>query len=95
MQAVPQCIEADSIDYFAQEGEHQQHAGFFQGDAALLHVEQSRVVQLAYGGSVAALHVVGIDFKLRLCVHPGVAGGAKVAVGLLRRGMLGPRSHQD
>ena len=44
---------------------------------------------------MAALHVVGVDFQLRLGVHAGFAGGAEVAVGLLRVGVLRAGTHQD
>ncbi len=44
---------------------------------------------------MSALHVVGMDFKLRLRVHLRLIGQEQVAVGLLRVGFLRVFAHDD
>ena len=44
---------------------------------------------------MAALHVVGIDFKHRLCEHPCLPCGTDVLVSLLRGCLLRSFAHQN
>ena len=53
------------------------------GDAALLHVEDGVLVELTDGGAVATLHVVAVDFELRLGVNLGGVGCHHIAVALI------------
>src|SRR4029434_11037725 len=61
----------DALDRFAEEGLNQQALGFRRRDAARHQVEFELLVERASGGAVAALHVVGEDFELRLFVGFG------------------------
>src|SRR3954467_6763137 len=54
------------VDGFLREGLGQHGAGGGGGNAAGAQVEELVLVQLAHRGSVGALHVVGVDFQLRL-----------------------------
>ena len=72
----------------------QQQTRLLARDAALLHVEHSGVVELAYGRAMGTFHVVGIDFKHRLGIHTRLAGGRQVLVGHLRGGLLCPLLYQ-
>src|SRR5579863_2480790 len=57
-------------------------------DAPRLQVEQSVFFNLADGRAVGALHVVGVDFQLRLGVDLRIVGKQKITVGLLGVGLL-------
>lgn len=94
VQTVAQGLEAYLIDDLAHKGTHEELAGFGMADAALLHVEEGILVELTYGGSVATLHIVGIDLELRLGVHTGLTGETEVAVGLLGVGVLSAFAHE-
>ena len=64
-------------------------------DAARPQVEQSIFFDLADGRTVGALHVVGVDFQLRLGVNLRVVGKQQVAVRLLGVGFLRVFVHDD
>ena len=51
--------------------------------SSLLHVEHGGIVELAHGGAMGTLHVVGINLEHRLGEHAGLAGGTEVLVGHL------------
>ena len=94
MQAVSQGFKLYQVDDLAYEGLHEQRARLALADATLSHVEERLVVELAYGGAVGALHVVGIDFEHGLGEHAGRAGGAQVLIGHLRGCLLGSMLHE-
>ena len=48
VQAVAQGHQLDLVDYLVDESQLQQGAGLLFGNAALTHVEESRVVELTY-----------------------------------------------
>ena len=60
----------------------------------MAHIEQGGIVELADGGTVGTLHVVGVDLEHRLGVHTGLAAGGEVLVGHLRRRLLGSVLHE-
>ena len=95
MQPLPQAFDAHLLDDIVCEGHHEQHAGFGFGYSSRTHVEKGVRVELAGRCAVAALHVVGIDFELRLGIDVGLLGGAEVAVGLYGRGLLGALPHEN
>ena len=64
-----------------------------QGDATLLHIKQSTLVELSGTGAVVAAHIIVVNLQLRLGKHTRFAGGAKVAVGLFRNRMMCSREH--
>ena len=61
---------------------------FFFGNASLLHIEECILVELTYGGAVAALYIVGLYFELWLGVYVCALCQAEVAVGLVRNSLL-------
>ena len=83
------------VNDLVDEGKLQQQLGFLHGDTALLHIEQGCIVELAYGGTMGTLHVIGIDFKHGLCEHPRRLRSAKILVGHLRGRLLGIMGHKD
>ena len=94
VEAVAEGLELHVVDDLVDEGVLQQELGLVEGDAALTHVEEGGVVELAYGGAVGALHVVCIDLEHRLGVHTGFLRGRQVLIRHLRRGLLGSMPHQ-
>src|SRR5262249_18120411 len=64
-------------------------------DAARAHIEEGVLLDLADGGAVSALHVVGVDLELGLGVDLRVVGEQQVAVGLLGVGLLRVRVNDD
>ena len=71
VQPVAQGVETNSVDNLVDESKHQQQTSLKHRNAALSHIEQSCIVQLSDRRPVAALHVIGINFQLRLRVHTG------------------------
>ena len=63
-------------------------------DAAAAQIEDRVLVELADGGAVAALDVVGEDLELRLGVDLRVVGQQQVLVHLLRVALLRVRAHE-
>ena len=57
-------------------------------NAAGAQIKNALIVQLANGRAMRALHVVGVNFKLRLGVGAGVVGEQEIFVRLLRVGFL-------
>ena len=64
-------------------------------DAAGAQIEQRCLVEFADGGAVAALHVVGEDFELRLGVDRGAPGRAADCGSSAARRSSGRRAHRD
>ena len=95
MQTVAQRIDGDAINHFAHKGKAQKHLGLFTRDTALLHVEQSLLVQLSHSGTVTTFHIVRINLEHRLCVHTGFLGGAQIGVALVGNGVLCVLAHQN
>ena len=77
-QAVLQAVHAEGVDHVGHESLHEHGAGLGLGDAALAHIEEGVGGELACGGSVRALYVVAVDFKLRLGVHPRIRSGEEI-----------------
>ena len=84
-----------AVEALAGEGEEQELARGHLVDAAGAQVEQRVLLDLADGGAVRALHVVGVDLQLRLGVDLRVVGKQQVAVGLLGVGLLRVLVHDD
>ncbi len=57
-------------------------------NAARLQVIKGLRVELSHGRAVTAFDVVGINFKLRLCIHLGTVREQQIVVGLLRVGSV-------
>ena len=79
----------DLLDRLADEGLDQQRFGFLLRNAARHQIELQAWIERAGGGAVAADHVVGEDFQLRLVVGFGLVRQQQRArhhlgVGLLR-----------
>ena len=83
VQAVAQRFEINLVDYLVDEGKLEQQLGFLLAYAALAHIEEGGIVELAHGAAMGALDIVGIDFEHGLGVHAGGTRGAEVLVGLL------------
>ena len=94
MQTVAQRSELYGIDHFVDKCEFEQQFGFFQRYAALAHIEQGGIVELAHCASVCTLHVVSVYLKHRLGVYVGVAGGTDVLVAHFRDCLLGSGAHE-
>ena len=62
-------------------------------DAALSHVKQCGIIDLAHSGAVGAFHVVSIDFKHGLGVHTRTVGCRQILVSHLRGRLLCPVLH--
>ena len=54
-----------------QEGLHQHGPRLIRRHAARPQIKKTIRIQSADGRAMAALHIIGIDFKLRLAVHFG------------------------
>src|SRR6185312_5374601 len=63
--------------------------------AARAQVKEGIVLYLANGCAVRALHIVSINFKLRLGINLRVIGKQQVAVGLLGVRLLGVFVNDD
>ena len=88
-QRIAQAGMLDAFHRLADESLDQQRLGLLLRDAAGLEIEQQILVERARGRAVAALHVVGVDFELRLVVGLGIVGqqqrvGGHAGIGLLR-----------
>ena len=84
-----------AVQAFACEGEKQQAARGNFVDAARAQIEKRVLFDLADGRAVRALHVVGVDFKLRFGVDLRLIGKQQVAIGLLGVGLLRVLVHDD
>ena len=94
-QRVAQAGMLDALHRLADEGLDQQRLGFLGRNAARLEVEQQVLVEVARGGAVAALHVVGEDFELRLVVGLGGLRQQQRVRRHLGVGLLRLRPHDD
>ena len=88
-------FEADPLDDVVGEAVGQKLRRSLLVHCAASQVEELVFVELADGGAVCALDVVGEDFELRLRVNGGVLREKQVAVGLLRICLLRARTHVD
>ena len=70
-QAVAERFESHFGDDIAHKSLHKERARLGEGDATRLHIEKCVLVELSHSGTVAATHIVVIDFELRLGVHLG------------------------
>ena len=77
-----------AVDAFTGKGAQQKLAGRNLVDAAGAQVEQRILFDLADRRAVSTLHIVRVDFQLRLGVDLGVVGEQQVAVGLLGVSLL-------
>ena len=84
-----------AVQAFAGERHQQQPARGHFVDSARAQIEQRIFFHLADGRAVRALHVVGVNFELRLGVDLRVIGKQQVAVGLLGVGFLRVLVHDD
>ncbi len=84
-----------AVQTFAREGHEQEATRGNLVDAARAQVEESVFFDLANGGAVGALDVVGVDFKLGLGIDLRLIGEKQVAISLLRVGLLGVFMHHD
>ena len=75
------------------ERNHLEDTGFVLGNSAGTHIELLIFIELAHSGSVGALHVISIDFQLRLGLCLGTLGNDEIMVRLVCLGLLGIRSH--
>ena len=88
VQPVLERLELHLVDDLIDEGKLKEQFRFLGTHTALLHVEESSIVELSDGGTVVALYIVGVNLQHRLSEHPGLLGGAEVLVGLLRQRLL-------
>ncbi len=85
----------DAFDRLAEERLDQQRLGFRRRNAARHQVEFQLVVERAGGRAVAALHVVGENFQLRLVVGLGALGQQQRPRHHLGVGLLRALAHDD
>ena len=83
VQTVAKRNELHLVDDFVDESKLQQQFGLLHGNATLLHIEQGRIVELSYGAAMGTLHIIGIDLKHGLRVHPRCLGSTKILIGHL------------
>ena len=76
-QRVAQPGMLDALDRLTDEGLDQQRLGFLRRNAARLEIEQKVIVERAGGRAMATLHIVSVDFQLRLAIGLGVLGQAQ------------------
>ena len=84
-----------AVEAFAGEGDKQQPSRGHLVDSARAQIEERVFLDLADGRAVRALHVVGVDFELRLGVDLRRVGKQQVAIGLLGVGLLRVLVHDD
>ena len=84
MEAVTKGDQFHLVNDLVDEGKLQQQFGLLDRNAALLHIEKCRIVQLPHSGTMGTLHVIGIYFQHRLGVHAGSLRGREVLVRHLR-----------
>src|ERR1039458_1758981 len=77
-----------AIEALRSESVEQQVARGGLFDSARAQVEELLFFNLAYGGAMRALDVVGVDFELRLGVDARIITEEQIAVGLLGVGLL-------
>ena len=82
------CFVGNSGNDVFEESLQEQSLRLGEGDAALLEIEQGVGVELACGGTVGALDVVGVDLQLRARAHLCLAREKDIAVGLEGLGFL-------
>jgi hypothetical protein len=84
-----------ALDTFAGERQKQQAPcrGFI--NSSRLQIEKRRLLDLTDGCSVGTLHVVGIDFELRLGIDLGIVRKQQVPVRLLGIRLLRVFVHHD
>ena len=80
--------DAHAVEDFAGKGACQHPDGLAVANATGAQIEQSIFVELADGGSVRTLDVVGVDFELGLGVDLGRLREQEVLVGLVGVGFL-------
>ena len=86
---VAQRRQVHPIENLPRESVSQQAARLVLADAPGTQVKEGLLVKLADGGTMGALHVISINFQLRLGIDLGVPGKQYIFVGLLRVGLLG------
>ena len=94
MQAVAQWFKLYLVDHLIDKGELKEQFGFLLADATLSHIEQCGVVELSYGRTMRAFHVISIYLEHRLGVHSGSLGVAKVLVYLFADSLLRSVTHE-
>ena len=83
-QTLAQRIYLHKIHYFVGKSVHQQGAGIALTYTSGLKVEQSLFVQLAHGGTVTALHIIGINLQKRFGGDSRLVRQGYILVGLDR-----------
>src|SRR5947208_1643788 len=76
------------VQAFTGKGQQQQAPSGNFVDAARAQIEQRVLFDLSDGRAVRALHIVGVNFELRLSIDLRIVGEQQVAVGLLGVGLL-------
>ena len=69
VQTVAQGFKLHLVDYLVDKGILEQRFCLLERDAALTHIEESRIVELTNGRSMGTLHIIGINLQHRLGVH--------------------------
>ena len=95
VKAVAERLKFDLVDDLTHYCKFEEQLRLTLVDTTLLHIEHGRIVELAYGGPVSALHIVGIDLKHGLCEHTRRLRGAKILVGHLRIRLLTVLANMD
>jgi len=91
----PHQVHFDSIHDLAGKSINEKAAGRGLVDTPRAQVKERIGIQLADGGSMGTLDVVGIDLQLRLCTDLRLVRKQKVVVGLLGVCLLSTREHHD
>src|SRR5215469_14860613 len=84
-----------AIQALASKGQQQEATRGSFVDAAGAKIEKRVLFDLADGGAMRALHIIGINFKLRFGVDLRLIGKKEVAIGLFGVGPLGVFVHDD
>lgn len=95
LETVAERLNADAVDDVAHEGEHEEETSLGFGNATGAHIEEGCLVELAGGGTVRALDIVGVDLKLGTCDDVAVGREDEVAVGLMCIGLVGTLLDED
>ncbi len=90
-----QCLNADLINYFSRKCIQEQQSGIGFTDTTLPKVEHGFLIQLANGGPMGALHIIGIDLEERLGMRLCRICHQNIFTILESIGLLGIFPHKD
>ena len=94
MESVAQWFHLDAVNHLTHESILEEQACLFHGDASLLHIEESLVIELSHRRAMSTLHIIRIYFQHGLGEHTSLFRSAEVLVCHLRGSLLRILSHK-